>query len=589
MINYDFYNQNKENEQMQNKNFFVENYINKYENDSYLLNCSDDYNYDIIYNLSSISQNIINWYDFKTDSKILQIESEFGNITEALLDNKVDLTVCTNSKYNAQAIEKRNINKRDFKIYCADLKDIKFEQKFDYIILIGNLPLRKELYGEDISTVDYLKFLAELLDEDGRIILSVDNKFGVKYFAGSNDPYTGKKFDSVTGYVNEKNKHYTYSRKKIKDMLVKAGLENMNFYYPMPDYRLPNIIFSDKSIPNSTNFDRYEPYTRENEEVFLNEIQMLREILKEDSNNFKLFCNSFLIEASKKEIELKYRCISFNNMRKAKYRLLTRIGEEFVSKQATNVFSNEHYCDLKNNLEIFKEDGYKTLDFIDGDIFKSKYENSERMMTNILSEYLENENYDEFYKLVDAFINLLKEKTHKLEENEKTVFDKYKINVNNPEKYLYLKHGFWDANFSNCFYIDNEFVFFDQEWLEENLPLEYIVYKCFYYNNSIRRYLDFNDIVSRYGLSEDVEELEKLDKVLQEEIRDDKILDFYKNINLVNWNSHMDSYNERVNETIRMKSEIEHLKNIIAEKENVIKMYENKKISNKIRRVFRRK
>ena len=60
---------------------------------------------------------------------------------------------------------------------------------------------------------------------------------------------------------------------------------------------------------------------------------MLREILKEDSNNFKLFCNSFLIEASKKEIELKYRCISFNNMRKAKYRLLTRIGEEFVSKQ----------------------------------------------------------------------------------------------------------------------------------------------------------------------------------------------------------------------------------------------------------------
>ncbi|MCL2884855.1 MAG: hypothetical protein FWF49_05160, partial [Oscillospiraceae bacterium] len=41
----------------------------------------------------------------------------------------------------------------------------------------------------------------------------------------------------------------------------------------------------------------------------------------------------------------------------------------------------------------------------------------------------------------------------------------------------YLKYGFWDMLLKNCFYVDGSYHFFDQEWLEYNVPLEYIVYR----------------------------------------------------------------------------------------------------------------
>lgn len=594
MINYNFFHQENDLECNNIEKYFIDNYINKFKNDTYLINCDkEEFDFYTLYYLSSISQNIINWYDFKKESKVLQIELELGNITEALLKNEVDLTVVTNSSQKAKAIEKRCSSIKDFEIICARLKDIQFDCKFDYVVLIGNLPYKNEIYGEEISLKNFLVKIKELLNEDGKMLIALDNKFSVRSLSGGNDFYTGKKYDGITGYVHSKDKNYSISKTKIDNLLSNIGMNTINHYYPLPDFRLPNVIFSDEWTPNYSNFSKYEPYTIGDEQVLVSEVALFREILKENKDLFKMFTNSFFIETGKQKFDIEYKFVSYNNMRKAEYRLITKIGKEYVQKDITNVYSQKHYDEIKNNIKLLEKENYNILDSIDeNNLIKSKYIDSNYMLSNVLADLVENENIDEFYNLVDEYFDNFFSRSKKITEDEETVFDKYNIKIEDKTKLNYLENGFWDATFSNCFLIDKKFYLFDQEWNEKNLPVEYIIYKAFFYDSYISKNIELETIAKKYNFLDCIEVFKDLDSVLQKEIRDDKIWKFYVNINKIDWNNYIDTFNEVNNENTRLKSENEHLKNKLIESLNLIDDIENNfvfKMRNKVKGAFRRK
>ena len=62
-------------------------------------------------------------------------------------------------------------------------------------------------------------------------------------------------------------------------------------------------------------------------------------------------------------------------------------------------------------------------------------------------------------------------------EKERTVLEKYIPNVDKSilSKFKYLSNGYWDMILKNCFIIDGKCVFFDQEWVEENVPMEFLI------------------------------------------------------------------------------------------------------------------
>lgn len=589
MINYNFYNEESDSGCNEIEKYYIENYINKYDCNSYLLNFKKEkYDFYSLYYLSSISQNIINWYDFKPNSNVLQIELDLGNITEALTKNDINLTVVTPSKVKAKAIEKRCADSNELEIICGYIKDIKFDKKFDYIVVTNFKNEREQIYGENIKLKSLIKYLYSLLSDDGSILYTFDNKFAIRNFAGSEDFYTGRKFDSITAYPGIKEKYNTISRKKLVELLEECEMENYNFYYPLPDFRIPNVIFSDKSLPDYTNFSKYEPYSRPNEQLFFSEIQLFREIIKNNPENFKTFTNSFLVEISKVKKEIKYKYISYNNMRKAKYRLITKIGDTVVKKNTTNVYSQKHYDNIEKNLEILNKENYEILDYIEDDTIISKYVKQNYLLANILAEEIEKDDYDAFYEIVEKYFKLFFDRSKKIESTEKTVFEKYNINVENKEKLNYLENGFWDATFSNVFLVDDKFLFFDQEWMENNIPVEYIIYKSFFYDNYISKNIDVNEVATKYGFVEFIDAFKELDEKLQEEIRDYKIWEFYATINVVKWENYMDTVNEIKNENIRLKSENAHLKNELEAMRLKIQKTTSYKIKNRFKKMFRR-
>ena len=81
--------------------------------------------------------------------------------------------------------------------------------------------------------------------------------------------------------------------------------------------------------------------------------------------------------------------------------------------------------------------------------------------------------------------------------------------------------------FTNCFLMDNQFYFFDQEWNEPNLPVEYILYRSIIYTITLRRFVSIEKLFDKYNLRPYLGLFEQLDNKIQEEIRDNAIWKFY--------------------------------------------------------------
>ena len=232
------------------------------------------------------SPNILNWYPFEKNQRVLEIANEIEKLTEMLR-------------------KKCNIVKS-----IKQLSELDYiEEKFDIVTMIGINEYQK------IDLENLVIRLEKVLNPDGKILIAVDNKFGLRFWAGNPEKILNQKFTSLIGYNNETLKTETYTKKYIENILKGIGY-NTRFYYPLPDYKLPNVIFTDEQLPEYNSIDKYNPYFLEKSDILFNEIDVFREILKTNKEMFTFFANSFLIEITKGECDKTYKYISFIQLEK---------------------------------------------------------------------------------------------------------------------------------------------------------------------------------------------------------------------------------------------------------------------------------
>jgi len=251
-----------------------------------------DNRWPILYHLSPIRQNIINWYPFKKDSSLLEIGGGCGAITEVFCKNLKDVKVVELSLKRSSINLERNKQYSNLEIIVGNLNNIKFTQKFDYITLIGVLEYAGSFTYTKNPYKDFLIKIKKLLKPNGKLIIAIENRYGLKYFAGAKEDHTGKEFDSITGYIGNDSVR-TFGKKELEDLLSNSGYSLQEFYYPHPDYKMPFEIYSDYNLPtedtllsNAPNFDndRYQLFS---------ELEAFKGIIK--NNQFPFFANSFLV------------------------------------------------------------------------------------------------------------------------------------------------------------------------------------------------------------------------------------------------------------------------------------------------------
>lgn len=480
------------------------NYINENKKEEYPKILEKDNRIEVILALSDIRQNIINWYPFKENSSILEIGADYGEVTQILCKKLSKVVALETLQEKRNAIIKRNEDKTNLKV-IEKFEEI--NEKFDYITLIGieNITDKpQEILGE----------LKKYLNPDGIILMAIDNKLGMQYFSKTND-----EGENIT---NQKDKKL-YTLKELEKQIKEAGYANFKTYYPMTDYKLTNVIFTDKKPLSKNNLSRNIIYNSEDTIRFYEQNGAYRELLEEDENIFKIFTNSFLIEifnGDYKENEI--RLVAFSNMRKPQYRIQTVMENDFVYKYPGSEISRKHLENIKENIDILRQSNLNSIDTYDEEKIISKYTENltlDKVIMNLIKE----QKQEEAIELIKRFKEELVNKLEKSEEKQ-NVFDKYKIEYQKGDlqNMSLVKHGLWDLIFQNCFYIDNEFYFYDQEWKEENIPVEFILYRAIKYFERLKKYISSDELYEIMGIDkQQIKIFDELDNKIQENIRDE--------------------------------------------------------------------
>lgn len=184
----------------------------------------EEVNPDYFFALSVIRENVLEWYEFDPAASLLEVGSGYGALTGLFSRRVREVTVLDEKEENLEVNRMRHEACHNIRYVRGSLLDCQ-EGPFDYVVLAGSLTEPYE------ANVDRAK---SLLKPGGTLIVASDNRLGIKYRAGA------KPDDSAL------------LRKELAEVLCGRNGEKggtIQWYYPMPDYRLPITIYSEEYLP----------------------------------------------------------------------------------------------------------------------------------------------------------------------------------------------------------------------------------------------------------------------------------------------------------------------------------------------------
>jgi 2-polyprenyl-3-methyl-5-hydroxy-6-metoxy-1,4-benzoquinol methylase len=254
----------------------------------------------ILYHFSEQRKNIVSWYPLTKSDRVLEVGAGCGAITGALADKAGQVTCVDLSEKRSLVNAYRNKNRANIEILLGNFLDVEKDlpPNFDYITLIGVFEYGQAYIGGKQPYLDFLRILLRHVKPGGKVLIAIENKNGLKYFAGCQEDHVGKFFEGMEGYQNT-NGVRTFSHPEWIRMMKECELSDYFFYYPHPDYKFPRLIYSDAYLPkagelnqNICNFDR-------NRMVLFDEGKVYNQLI--DDGMYPYFANSFLIEIRKEE------------------------------------------------------------------------------------------------------------------------------------------------------------------------------------------------------------------------------------------------------------------------------------------------
>ena len=257
----------------------------------YIEYLANDSRWPVLYHLSPIRENLLNWYEFNGGS-LLEIGAGCGAVSGVFCRNCDRVVGVDLSKRRSMINAYRHKDCGNLELIVGNFEDMRFREQFDYVTLIGVLEYSIYYIASEQPFLDMLKKTKALLKDNGTLIIAIENKYGLKYWSGAREDHTGEVFDGITGYPAS-DRVRTFSRNALEELIREAGYKKTEFYYPMPDYKLPMEIYSDGYLPRDGDIHQDTPaYDRDRFQLF-HENAVFDALCKDGM--FPVFANSFLV------------------------------------------------------------------------------------------------------------------------------------------------------------------------------------------------------------------------------------------------------------------------------------------------------
>ena len=373
-------------------------------------------------------------------------------------------------------------------LLCVSENMDNLEGMWDYIVVSD---VFAKVPGIFDGKAPYLKFFEEIkkhLKPNGHVILAVDNRYGLTYFAGSKERLTGKYFEGLEGYGHSDGV-CTFSKEAVLALAREAGFASVKTYYPYPNYRYMTALYTDAHLPSTGELSKNLCNYEEERAVLFDESAVFDGLIKE--GKFQEFSNSYLFELTleNQESEEELLFLKYSVERDEKYRIRTEIikrndGTKVVRKVPYTDAAKAHVERIKHWEAVLNEQ-YKAADIaVNKCTLTEKGAEFEFLkgetLEEVLDGYLENGDYT-------GFVEELQKYAAKLEQ----IINRGANNI--------------DLIFPNIILIDGKWNIIDYEWtFESEVPLKFILHRAItlYFEQKKHFGLQCSDVCRMLGITE---------------------------------------------------------------------------------------
>lgn len=450
----------------------------------------------VFHNFSAARENLLSWYPFTKDDIVLEIGAGMGAMTEKLAKICGKVVALEPSPKRAEIAALRCRNNKNVEVITQDISQYEVQTSFDYVLLIGVLEYAGITVLGDDPWGKMLAYAKRYLKKDGKLLLAIENKFGLKYWCGAAEDHTGIPFDSINNYEKSRGittrygqQTYgvrTFSKEELNRLLSNAGFCEQRYYYPFPDYKFPMLVLSDESDNLDLIGDVKFNYP---EESFL--IADQQKIYPEVAQNGGLpfFANSFLVEAGfeKKDDAGSAETVVMKRDYCPCYQISTVVSAETVTRYAANPEAEKHLNELVQNTEQLIE---RKIPCVLQSEVSNGMTSAERIRAPRADHVFAQAISENDSQLVFSMLEKLREyilRTSSLTEKGGQVV---------------LKEAFLDLTFRNSFWMNNDLLFFDQEWKAEDIPLSFMLFRSINYTAATENAL-YRAVLQYCGLTEE--------------------------------------------------------------------------------------
>ena len=398
--------------------------VKNYRKEEYQKVIEERNSWPILYHLSDQRANIVEWIPMDPNAKVLEVGSGCGAITGMLASKAKEVVACDLSRRRSEINATRNSEYNNVTIHVGNFRDVEpdLPKDFDYIFLIGVFEYGQGYIGTNNPYEKFLMMMKRHLKKGGRIVIAIENRLGLKYFAGCAEDHLGSYFTGIEGYSADSVAR-TFSRNGLINIFKKCGMNEYHFYYPYPDYKLMTMLHSDSYYPkhgelqdNVRNFDR-------DRMVLFNEKHAYEELVRDGM--YADFANSFeiILGPGFDTIYSKY-----SNDRVDEFKIRTdiaidRAGRKIIKKFPLTEAAREHVFGIRdaylnlvekfrggdmeiNDCQISEQEGCAIFSFVNGVPLSSLLDecidkDDMEGFNALLNEYIKRIGYHEDYPVSD--------------------------------------------------------------------------------------------------------------------------------------------------------------------------------------------
>ncbi|MCR4749160.1 MAG: class I SAM-dependent methyltransferase [Lachnospiraceae bacterium] len=445
----------------------------------------------VLYHFSKGRENIVDWLPMDKNTKVLEIGSGCGAITGALARKAGEVTCVDLSKKRSLINAYRNQDCDNVTIRVGNFADIEpeLDTDYDYCLLIGVFEYGQSYIGGETPYEDFLRIIRKHTAVNGRIVIAIENKYGLKYFAGCKEDHLGSYFKGLEGYVPQDGVK-TFSKNGLNRLFKSCNEKNVRFFYPYPDYKFMTSLYSDERLPlkgelynNDRNFDRDRIKLFDEKKTF--------DGILEDGY-FDIYSNSYLVILGD-DVQTEY--VRYSNDRADEYKICTEIlnihGEKIVKKRALSESGIDHIRRMRDNCDLLT-DAYKDTEL---NICPAKVVDEGRA---IIFPFIEGKTLAE---LMDECLN------RGDNEGFEELFKEYLKRIGSAKD---VPVADYDMIFSNILIKDKIWTVIDYEWVQKKkVPVKELAFRalyCFILEDEGRTILNYDSIIKSLGITVDEEQ-----------------------------------------------------------------------------------